>query len=155
MFIGDKNLKIKAVVFFGLSIGLFKDLQSNNQIVHDSVQAHVRSTEEDALVAISYLSLLRGAHEVYLERGNIEPEIKCKNCMEKLLNLSEFEGGLVGAALVDLGNFKVMHLYLDDCLKVVSKGTYSEIIDFMIRVANATEQPCSQCGKRSAFWGQI
>ena len=42
-------------------------------------------------------------------------------------------------------NFAETKLLLDDCLKVVSEGSYSDIINYMIRVSNEIKQICSHC----------
>jgi len=131
-------------------------LQANNQIVDCP---HKRSIEDDTIKIVSYLGLFKDAHEKYLAAHQIEPEIRCKKCATKRLSLGEFEGGLVGVALKNLtdgkDNFEKTKLILDGCLKVVSDGVFSDIINYMVRFSNETQQVCSHCQEPSISWEKI
>ena len=149
------QLKKKASGFLVLAIIFFSSLRSNHQIMYDDKQMNIRSLEDDALRAISYLSLFSSAHEEYLRKGNAEPTIKCNKCKTKILDLGEFEGGLVGIALGDLANFKQMQLLFDDYLKILSEGTPADIVSYMVRISNDVKQACSHCGERGCSWKEL
>jgi len=74
------RMKFKNRVFicYVLITVFLGSLQGSNQIAYDSLHTHKRSVEEDAFNIIDYLSSFREAHEKYLQKNKIEPEIKCK-----------------------------------------------------------------------------
>jgi len=141
---------------FILIISFLFFLQANNKIVDCP---NKRTIEDDAIKIVSYLALFKDAHEKYLSVHKIEPEIRCKKCATKRLTLGEFEGGLVGVALKNLAdgkdNFEKTKLILDGCLKVVLDGIFLDIIDYMVRISNETQQVCSHCQGPSTSWEKI
>ena len=148
------QVKKKAFVLLIPVIISLSSLQSNH-VMHDDASAYTRSVEDDALRVISYLSLFTSAHEEYLAKGNAEPAIICNKCGTKVLDLGEFEGGLVGIALRDLTTFKQMQLVFDDYLKILSKGIPADIIRYMVRTSNDFKQACSHCGEQGCSWKEL
>lgn len=126
------------------AVALCSSFLSSN--VHALNDTYVRSIEDDALQAVSYLSLFAHAHAAYLEKGNVEPMVRCARCGTKLLNMGEFEGGLVGKALKDLAHFKEIQFFFDEYIKIVSEGVCVDIRNCMVRISNDTQQACSHCG---------
>lgn len=144
------HLKKKAFGFLVPAIIFFSSLQSNDVAPNDMLYTH--SAEDDALRVVSYLSLFASAHEEYLRKGNAEPAIKCNKCGTKILNLGEFEGSLVGIALLDLTNFKQMQLLFDEYLKILSEGIPANILRYMVRISNDIKQVCSHCHEHGSSW---
>ncbi len=144
----------KAFYFLIPAIMVVSSLQSKH-VMHDDTQVYTRSVVGDALRAIYYLSLFASAHEEYLAKGNAEPAIICNQCGTKILDLGEFEGGLVGIALRDLTKYQEMQLLFDDYLKILSKGIPADIICYMVRTSNDLKQACSHCGERSCSWKEL
>ena len=145
------QMKKKAFVFLIPATIFFSSVQSNH-VMPDDMQMSTRSVEDDAFKAISYLSLFTSAHEEYLAKGNAEPAIICNKCGTKILDLGEFEGGLIGIALRDLTKFQQMQLVFDDYLEILSKGIPADIIRYMVRTSNDIKQACSHCGERGCSW---
>lgn len=165
MGIGSDKMNFKKSIYacFIFIILCIFSLQSNNQVFHDNSHANESSQssiESDAFIILSYLSSFRDAHEKYLQSNKIEPTIKCKKCITHQVSLGEFEGGLVGKALKDVvegkNNFEKTKLLLDGCLKVVSGGSYLDIINYMISVSNETWPVCSHChyNGQGDLWGK-
>lgn len=148
------QVKKQAFYFLMPTIISLSSLQCNDRI-DDDAQVHTRSVEYDALKAISYLSLFANAHEEYLRKGNAEPVIKCNKCGTKILDLGEFEGGLVGIALRDLTKFQQMQLLFDEYLKILSEGIPADIVRYMVRTSNAIKQACSHCGQQGCSWKEL
>lgn len=148
------QIKKKAFIFLATSIIFFASLQSKHHMP-DDVQMHRRSMQDDSLKAISYLSLFASAHEEYLAKGNAEPSIICNKCGTKILDLGEFEGGLIGIAFKDLTKFQEMQVLFDDYIKILSKGIPADIIRYMVRTSNDIKQACSHCGERGCSWREI
>jgi|GEM_PF-5936787 hypothetical protein len=148
------QVKKKAFGFLIPAIIVVSSLQSNHGMPDDT-QVNTRSVEDDALKAISYLSLFASAHEEYLAKGNAEPAIICSKCGTKILDLGEFEGGLIGIALRDLTKFQAMQLLFDDYLKILSKGIPADIIRYMVRTSNDVKQACSHCGQQGCSWQEL
>jgi hypothetical protein len=148
------QMKKKAFGFLIPAIMFCSSVQSND-VLPDDVPVHTRSVEDDALRAISYLSLFASAHEEYLAKGNAEPAIICSKCGTKILDLGEFEGGLIGIALRDLTKFQEMQLLFDDYLKILSKGIPADIIRYMVRTSNDIKQACSHCGQQGCSWQEL
>jgi len=129
-------------------------------VTNDNLHAHKRLLEfEDSMVIASFLLLSKDAHEEYLKKYKVEPQITCKKCTTKLLNLYELEVGLFAWALKvgaeNTVNFEKIKLTLYDCLKVVSERSSSEVIDYMVRISNETKQLCSDCHSRSDSWDKV
>lgn len=147
----------KVSIYFIVALVFLGSLQGNNQPTHNTPNAHTRSTEEDIFSIIDYLSLFTQAHEQYLQKNNVEPKITCHKCSDKLLDLGEFCGSLVGIALKDMvngkNNFNETKTILDGCLNVIFSGSCSDIINYMIRISNETKQACPGCCGQSESWG--
>lgn len=148
------QMKKKAFGFLIPAIIFCSSLRSNHHM-HDDMQVSTRSVEDDALTAISYLSLFASAHEEYLAKGNTEPAIICNKCGTKILGLGEFEGGLIAIALKNLKKFNQIQLLFDDYLKLLSKGIPADIIRYMVRTSNDLKQACSHCGQQGCSWKEL
>lgn len=148
------QMKKKAFGFLMPAIIFCSSLQGND-VMPDDTQVHTRSVEDDAFKVISYLSLFASAHEEYLAKGNADPAIICSKCGTKILDLGEFEGGLIAIALKNLTKFQEMQLLFDDYVNLLSKGIPADIIRYMVRTSNDLKQACSHCGEQGCSWKEL
>ncbi len=111
------------------------------------------------LMFLSYWPSLIEGNEQFEKKHTTKPSILCGKCTTKALTLGEFTGGLIGKALksVENGEDSVAEskMILDDCVIMMKTGSISEIVDFMVRVANQTKQVCSHCRSNSNSWRKI
>lgn len=148
------QVKQKSLYCLISAIIFFSSLQSDH-LMHDDVQVSTRSVGGDALKAFFYLCSFASAHEEYLQKGNAEPTIICNKCGTKILDLGEFEGGLVGIALKNLTKFQQMQLIFDDYLEILSKGIPADITRYMVRISNEIKLACSGCGEQGCSWKEL
>lgn len=150
----------KGSVYLAGLIIVLSPLQSNNTIVQSDLYSDKRLiSADDAVNTMSYLSSFLSSHKEYLQTHTTSPCIQCKKCNTKILDLSEFDGGLIGWALHGLakGNvfFEKIKSIFGERLKVVSEKSPADIVSFMIRVANDTKQLCSDCHSNSDMWEKV
>jgi len=154
------KFKNRVSIYCVVTTVLLGSLQSSTQIINESLDTHKRLIEfEEGCVITSFLYLCSDAHEIYLKKNEIEPQIKCKKCTTKLLSLYELKFGLFGWAIKEGGEGKVsfekIKSILYGCLKVVLAGSPPDTIDYMIRISNETKQWCSDCRSYSESWDKI
>jgi hypothetical protein len=141
--------KFTTLFFLIIAISFLDSLQGNNLIIANSSSTIKGSIEEDAFSIVAYLASFIKTEEQYLEKNKIEPKIKCKNCSTKQLGMSEFGGSIIGIALKDTvdgkKNFEQTKPLLDGFLKVISEGSFLEILNYMVCVSNEIWQVCSHC----------
>ncbi len=153
-------MKLKNSVSISIVLTLFclVPLQSKKST---APQASMKqpSIEQDAVSVLAYLSLFESAYEQNQQNNKQAPSISCKKCQAHELSFGEFQGGLVGKIFNDVvtgkSNFEQAKSTLDDCLNVVSGGNCTDIINYMVRVANEMWPVCVHCGydAQGDTWG--
>ena len=147
-------MKNKLFILLWVQGSLFSYIHSSNVIVHRSRQG-ITTTVKNVYNLYYYFLLLDQGLDQYLKPEKREPKIQCKKCMDKIATFSEFGGSLLGMTLKDLSNFNGMKPFLDKVVKVLVEGSFAELEDCMIFVANKIEQPCVGCREPSSSWGKL
>ncbi len=153
------KVKISVIIFLITITSTCFSYDANNVMVGEvSTQTRFLGLEKvtNFLTIISYWYSFTTAHEQYVQKNLQNPEIRCSKCATKVLTLGELCGGLVGKGLRDLvegkDNFTQSKAMLDAFLECIQSGSYREVLDFMVCVANETKQVCSHCHSSSDVW---
>jgi hypothetical protein len=126
-----------------------------SQIVKDSLKI----IEDGILGIFSYFTTLADAGEKFLAKNGPLPVIQCAKCKTQQLECGMFSGHLIAESLKRFGeipdgfeNLEKIKSTLDEFLKTLNEGSFTNIEDFMIRLSNEIKPHCRQCNGPSDSW---
>ncbi len=132
-------------------------LQCENLVDLNDPQVIKQQTEDVATFA-SMVTSWKNAIEKYSQKNNIDLEIKCKNCDQRVLSLGEFDGCLLAWIIKAISDghdaFEKNKAIAEAFIKLLSdNASAEELINFMLKTSNDMKQVCTNC--HGVIWEKI
>ncbi len=144
-------------IFFLLS-GIILLLSMQSYLLGNTIFVTNNSEEitvyEDFCSIKNLMGLLANARAEFEKKYKEEPSILCKNCKQKILVYSEFEGGIIAKMILAFinkqENFYQLKEILNACMYLLKYGTYEELVTLLLQASNNVSFECSSC--HSSTW---
>jgi hypothetical protein len=148
-----KELSICLAVVIGFS----SSLQGETQVNLEDPQV-IKQQAEDAITFAAMIDPWKSAIEKYSEKNNIDLQIKCKNCGERVLTLGEFDCSLMVWLINGIagghGAFEKVKALEEEYIKLfLNSASSEEVINFMLKTSNDMKEFCMGC--HGAEWEKV
>ena len=143
-----KLAKVLSICLAGV-VGFLISLQGETRVNLDDPQV-IKQQTEDAMTFGAMIDPWKNAIEKYSEKNNIDLQIKCKSCGERVLSLGEFDGGLFAWLIKGIAGgheeFEKVKALAEEYIKLfLNNASSEEVINFMLKTSNDMKEDCMSC----------